>query len=139
MKKQCEGPAVELVERSPIGYLGTVDGEGKPYIKAMLKTANEGLKTFWFCSNTSSRRAGQLEADPNACLYFADQENFEGLLLSGTARVRRDPKILSRFWQPEMVRYYPEGVEDEDYCVIEFTADAGNYYHGLHNHDFTIQ
>lgn len=139
MKKHYEGPAMELAERSPIGYLGTVDGDGKPYIKAMLKTANEGLKTFWFCSNTSSRRAGQLADDPNACLYFANQETFEGLLLSGTARVRRDEKILSRFWQPEMVRYYPEGVEDEDYCVIEFTAQTGNYYHGLQNHDFTIQ
>lgn len=136
--RETEGAALDLAGRAAIGYLGTVDGEKRPCIKAMMKTAHEGLKTFWFCSNVSSKRAGQLEDDPGACLYFADEETFEGLMLSGTARVLRDAEILGRFWQPEMVRYYPDGVDDRDYCVIEFSAETGNYYHGLENRDFSI-
>ena len=25
--------------------------------------------------------------------------------------------------------YYPKGVEDEDYCILEFIAESGRYYH----------
>ena len=35
--------------------------------------------------------------------------------------------------------YYPEGVDDPDYCVLKFTAEKGNYYHGLKNTDFIIE
>ena len=24
--------------------------------------------------------------------------------------------------------YYPQGVEDEDYCILEFIAESGRYY-----------
>lgn len=44
-----------LVERSFTGVLGTVDENWIPQLKAMIKTAANGLKEFWFCSNTSSK------------------------------------------------------------------------------------
>ena len=25
-------------------------------------------------------------------------------------------------------KYYPKGIDDEDYCVLEFVADSGRYY-----------
>lgn len=45
-----------LVKRSFTGVLGTVDDNGIPQLKAMIKTEATGIKEFWFCSNTSSRR-----------------------------------------------------------------------------------
>jgi general stress protein 26 len=41
-------------------------------------------------------------------------------------------------WFPGAEIYYPKGVDDEDYCVYEFTAEWGNYYHGLINTTFKI-
>lgn len=35
--------------------------------------------------------------------------------------------------------YYPNGIDDEDYCVLRFTAVRGNYYHGLKNLNFEIE
>jgi len=35
--------------------------------------------------------------------------------------------------------YFPQGVEVPDYCVYRFTAEKGNYYHGLENIDFIIE
>ena len=61
--------ALALVERSPIMTMGTVGSEGAPEIKALMKTRNEGLCRFWFCSNTSARRTEILRRDPRACLY----------------------------------------------------------------------
>ena len=52
--------ALELVDACAIGELCDVDEDGKPQIKAMFKTKNEGIKTFWFCTNTSSKRVQEL-------------------------------------------------------------------------------
>ena len=31
-------------------------------------------------------------------------------------------------WNEGDEKYYPKGVEDEDYCILEFTADSGRFY-----------
>ena len=31
-----------------------------------------------------------------------------------------------------------KGVDDEDYCVLKFTANTVNYYHGLGNETFAL-
>jgi general stress protein 26 len=136
---EVEQKALALAERSGLAELGTLSQTGSPQIKAMMKTKQEGLKTFWFCSNTSSKRAARIAADGRACLYFYDPQTFEGLMLEGRAEVTRDSALLHEFWQDGMEIYYPTGADDPDYCVIIFRADSGNYYHGLKNVDFTIE
>ena len=46
--------ALEVINRCEFGLLGNKDEQGNPQIKAMIKTKNEELHVFWFCSNTSS-------------------------------------------------------------------------------------
>ena len=49
-----------LVDRQAVAFIGSVDAEGFPNMKAMLAPrVREGLKVFYFTTNTSSIRAGQ--------------------------------------------------------------------------------
>ena len=128
--------AISLINRCEIGMLGNNDEQGNPLIKAMIKTKNDGLKTFWFCSNTSSRRVSQIQKDGNACLYCYD--GFEGVLLMGFAEVSYDDEMRRSFWQDNMLIYYPQGCNDPDYALIKFTAKKGNYYKDISNEDFEI-
>ncbi|MCL2003487.1 MAG: Type 1 glutamine amidotransferase-like domain-containing protein [Oscillospiraceae bacterium] len=128
--------ALALINRCEIGLLGNKDEEGNPQIKAMIKTGNEGLNVFWFCSNTSSRRAKQLEKDGNTCLYFF--EGFEGVMLRGVSKLSYDEEMRKAFWQDSMRIYYPLGPLDPDFVLIQFTAESGNYYKNLHNEDFVV-
>ncbi|SCZ05858.1 pyridoxamine 5'-phosphate oxidase family protein [Alkaliphilus peptidifermentans] len=130
--------SMSLVGRSFTGVLGTVDQNGLPQIKAMIKTASDGLKEFWFCSNTSSKRVKQILENPNASLYFYDEKSFEGLMLTGKAEVSYDDNKRKEFWQDGMERYYPLGCTDPDYALVRFVPKRGNYYHGLINMDFEI-
>lgn len=127
-----------LVSRSFTGVLGTVDENGIPQLKAMIKTAAGRLKEFWFCSNTSSKRVAQIQKNPNASLYFFDEKTFEGLMLTGKAEVTYDDAKRKEFWNDGMKIYYPLGCTDPDFALIKFTASKGNYYHGLKNMDFDI-
>jgi general stress protein 26 len=127
-----------LIGRSFTGVLGTVDGNGIPQFKEMIKTAAIGLKEFWFCSNTSSKRVVQIKKNPNASLYFYDEKTFEGLMLTGKAEVSYDDEKRKEFWNDGMKKYYPLGCTDPDFALIRFSASKANYYHGLKNIDFEI-
>lgn len=52
--------SLKLVEDSKIALIGNVDDDGFPGIKAMLNLKHEGLKKFWFSTNTSSKRIRHL-------------------------------------------------------------------------------
>ena len=121
--------ALSLANHSGIVMLGTNGDDGIPNIKAMIKMENEGLKTVWLSTNTSSRRVAQLLRDPKSCLYFVDMEKWMGLMLVGEIEVLQDAESRQRLWREGYERYYPLGVDDPDYTVLRFTAQWGNYYH----------
>lgn len=131
--------ALALADRSGIVMLGTNGDNGFPNIKAMLKMENEGLKTVWMSTNTSSRRVGQLRRDPRACLYFIDMEKWMGVMLVGEVELLQDAASRQRLWREGFEKYYSLGVNDPDYTVLRFTARWGNYYHALGNVTFDIE
>ena len=127
-----------LADRSEICVLGTIDAEGYPNMRAMIKMENEGLKTIWFSTNTSSRKIGQLKSNPRASVYFIDFEKWMGLMLVGTVEILQDPQSRKRLWREGYERYYPQGVEDPDYTVLRFTTLWGRYYHALSHATFEV-
>jgi general stress protein 26 len=137
-KDEAIKAALELANRAEIVMLGTNGDNGYPNIKGMIKRENEGLRTVWFSTNTSSKRVPQIMKDSRTCVYFVDFEQWKGLMQVGTMEVLQDPESKKRLWEDYDIKYYPEGVNDPDYTVMRFTAEWGNYYHKLSNVTFNI-
>ncbi|MCL2307138.1 MAG: pyridoxamine 5'-phosphate oxidase family protein [Proteobacteria bacterium] len=128
-----------LIDHQSVSIISSIDSEGFPNTKAMLPPRKrEGIKTFWFTTNTSSMRVAQYRANPNACLYFFDKRFFRGVMLKGTMDVMEDAATKEMIWQEGDTLYYAEGVTDPDYCVLKFTARSGRYYANFHSERFEI-
>lgn len=130
--------AQDLLSLSEIAMVGSNGGDGHPHIKAMFKIRADGLRHVYFSTNTSSRRVSQFRQDPKSCLYFFDPDVFCGLMLSGTMEIADDPELKQRLWREGWKAYYPQGVTDPDYTILQFTASWGNVYQGLRNVSFPI-
>ena len=128
-----------LVREAAACYLGSVDENGFPCIKAMLPPrGREGVRVFYFSTNTSSARVAQYRQNNKACLYFCDVPNFKGVMLQGTVMVSEDEADKRRCWKEGDTLYYPQGVTDPDYCVLRFVAESARYYGGGHKESFAI-
>ncbi len=138
-KAEAIKAALELADKAEIVMLGTNGDNGYPNIKGMIKRENEGLRTVWFSTNTSSKRVPKIMKDPKTCVYFVDFARWKGLMLVGTMEVFQDPESKKRLWEDTDIRYYPKGVTDPDYTVMRFTTQWGNYYHKLTNVTFNIE
>ena len=117
-----------LIDRSLFADLGYLDVDGRPAIRRVFCVWHRGVSAHLISTNTSSRHAQRLAAHPDACLYFADSETFEGVCLTGRAVPTRDAALRRLLWNDGDEKYYPLGVDDPDYCVIEFIADRADAY-----------
>ena len=128
-----------MADKLKIAFLGSVDGEGFPNVKAMLQPRKrEGIKVFYFTTNTSSMRVAQFQANPKACVYFCDQRFFRGVMLRGTVEVLTDEESKRMIWREGDEMYYAQGVTDPDYCVLKFTAQSGRFYKDFKSESFEV-
>jgi len=131
--------ALSVIGKSAVSLIGSVDADGYPNLKAMLSPReHEGVKVFYFTTNTSSLRVKQYLKNSKASVYFFDPGSFLGVMLKGKMDVLTDQPAKDRIWRKGDTMYYPKGVTDPDYCVLKFTAESGRLYQNFSSTDFKI-
>ena len=130
----------EMADTLPIAFISSVDKDGFPWTKAMLAPrVRDGIKVFYFTTNTFSLRVAQYRANPKACIYFCDATGFRGMMLRGTMEVLTDAVTKEMIWRDGDTEYYPGGVTDPNYCVLRFTATDGRFYSDFYPRSFIIE
>lgn len=138
MNNEKKKEITELMGSATVVYVSSVDKDGYPNIKAMLALEREGIGKHYFSTNLSAKRTQRFTENSKACIYYCDNDDYKGLMLTGEMEVLKDRKHRQMLWRDGFEMYYPKGIDDEDYCVLRFTAIRGNYYHGLQNESFMI-
>ena len=131
-----------FVGKQDVSFVCSVDDDGFPNVKAMLKPRKRnGLKEFWFSTNTSSMRVRQYQDNPKASIYFYHKGliRYEGVMLKGTMEVLTDQATKDMIWRKGDSVFYKQGVTDPDYCVLKFTAESGRYYKDLKTESFSVE
>ena len=131
-----------FIGKQDVSFVCSVDDDGFPNVKAMLKPRKRnGLKEFWFSTNTSSMRVRQYRENPRASIYFCHKGliRYEGVMLKGTMEVLTDQATKDMIWRKGDSVFYKKGVTDPDYCVLKFTAESGRYYKDLKTESFTVE
>ena len=132
----------KFIKNQKVAFICSVDEEGFPNVKAMLRPRKiDGLSQFYFSTNTSSMRVKQYMNNPNASIYFYHKGliKYTGVMLKGKMEVLTDQKTKDMIWRKGDTMFYKGGVTDPDYCVLRFIAESGRYYCDLKTESFTIE
>lgn len=119
---------MELIERSLFADIGYLGGNGRPEIRRVFCVWHKGIASHLISTNTSSSHVRDLMKSQESCLYFADNDRFEGVCLYGKIIPHYEPEYRRLLWHDGDEKYYPNGIDDDDYCVLEFIAESGRYY-----------
>lgn len=139
MMRDTEKTIGNMIDNMKLTLISYIDSDGFPISKAMLAPRERnGIKTFWFSTNTSSNKVAFFRENPKASIYFVDKRFFRGVSLVGVVEVLETAEAKEQIWQKGDTMYYPKGVTDPDYCVLKFTATKGRYYSNFKSEDFTI-
>ena len=132
----------KFIDKQKVSFIASIDNESYPNIKAMLRPRKRnGLKEFYFSTNTSSIRVEQFRNNPNASIYFYHKGliKYKGVMLKGTMEVLTDQDTKNMIWKKGDTVFYKIGVTDPDYCVLKFTAKSGRYYCDLKTESFEVE
>ena len=106
-----------FIRKQKVAFICSVDEEGFPNVKAMLKPRKiDGMQRFYFSINTSSMRVKQYRNNPNACIYFYHKGliKYVGVMLKGKMEVLTNQEAKDMIWRKGDTVFYKGGVTDPD-------------------------
>lgn len=92
----------KFIDKQKVSFICSIDDENCPNVKAMLKPRKRnGLKEFYFSTNTSSMRVNQYQENPNATIYFYHKGliKYVGVMLKGKMKVLTDQETKNMIWK----------------------------------------
>lgn len=131
----------KFIKKQKVSFVCSVDENGFPNVKAMLKPRKmTDCKEFYFSTNTSSLRVKQFLNNSNASIYFYRKGliKYIGVMLVGKMEVLTDQKTKDMIWRKGNTIFYKKGLTGSDYCVLKFTAQSGRYYCDLKTESFEV-
>ena len=112
----------KFIDKQKVSFICSIDDENYPNVKAMLKPRKRnGLKEFYFSTNTSSMRVKQYRKNANASIYFYHKGliKYEGVMLKGKMEVLTDQESKNMIWKKGDTMFYKGGLTDPDYCDLK--------------------
>lgn len=121
---------LKFIAEQKTAFLGSVNEEGYPVIRAMLAPRIIEKNDIYFSTNTSSLKVKQFLKNGKACVYFYKRGRFkyQGASILGTVQVCEDQPTKDRVWRFGDKLFYKQGVTDPDYCVLKFVCKSAEYY-----------
>jgi general stress protein 26 len=148
--KEVKKLSLELMETSKALYLTTINSDGFPITRAMFNLRNkEQFPEFfnffnsidnefeiYISTNTSSSKIKHIKENPKINAYYCDPEEFKGVMFGGLVRIIEDMNIKRKIWLDWWTKYYPEGLEDPDYALLQLKPNLAQFYYKLQKVDF---
>ena len=130
-----------FISKQKTAFVASIDEDGFPNLKAMFAPRKIDGNQFYFTTNLSAMRTQQYLKNEKASIYFYNKGRFkyEGVVLVGTMEVLQDEESRKAIWSFGDEMYYPQGVNDPDYCVLRFTAVKGRHYCALKTRSFLME
>ncbi len=125
--------AREIMGMQPYCALITVDSSGMPNVRTMNPYPLGDDLTVWFATNRVSRKAREIQNNPNVCVYYADHVKAAGYAaLNGKAEIIDDIDILVN----KKREYWEQSVPDWKNVlvlikIVPIKLEVVNYKRGM--------
>ncbi|MDE5855610.1 MAG: pyridoxamine 5'-phosphate oxidase family protein, partial [Anaeroplasmataceae bacterium] len=92
---------LKFIKKQKVVFIASIDENGNPNIKAMNAPRKIEGNTFYFSTNTSSKRVQQFLKNPQASIYFYKRGliHYKGIMLVGTMEVLTDEQTKKEIWR----------------------------------------
>ena len=115
-----------LRANSAIAYLASVNEEGYPRICVLGKLKSEGIRKVYVATGMRGTKVKHFQANPKASVCTWKDGN--SITLIGTVQVTQDHAILEEMWLDWFIQHFPGGIDDPNYCILDFTAEEATLW-----------
>ena len=118
--------AAALLDKCGDVVLSSVSENGFPSPCVLAKIKSEGIHKLWFSTGLKGTITIHFLKNPKAgvCFYSGG----DGVTLTGKVTVRTDAATRAALWVDWFINHFPGGVDDPNYCVLEFEAEEATFW-----------
>lgn len=84
-----------------------------------------------FFTRVDSTKVEEVEREERVSVTFSDASRNLYVAVNGRARIGSDRGMITRYFAPDMKRWFPEGHDDPALRVFTVDPDAAEYWEGL--------
>jgi general stress protein 26 len=128
--KDAGATVAELVDRAKIAMLTTMTPDGQHVSRPMALQDAEFDGDLWFFAAAESPKVGEIGANPQVNVSFANPKQNEWTSISGTAEVLVDKAKAEELWSAPLKAWFPDGPETPGLVLIKVHADTAEYWSG---------
>ena len=117
-----------LLKGLTVGMLTTQTADGGTRSRPMLVQDIDNSGWLWFLTDRTSRKACELEHNPQAAVLFQSAHGDRYVSVHGTAVVVREELELKRVWNPTYRAWFPKGRRDPEIVLIALRVKRVDYW-----------
>ncbi len=113
--------------------------EGHLMSRPMLLQQVDPDCTMWFFINRNSGFALDIRQHPQVAIAHEDETEGSYLAVSGKAWLVDEPGLISQWWRPEALAWFPLGVTDPDLGLMRVDAYSAHRWEQGTLHKISLQ
>ncbi len=120
---------IEFIKKQQTSIISSVDEDGYPWTRALIKPRHIEENNIYFATYTSSNKVKHYQNNSKASIYFYEKgNNYQGVMIKGTMEVLTDQETKDKFWMPFYKKFYKNGITDSEYCILKFTCEEAEWF-----------
>ena len=121
-----EKKAAEMLQKSEVVVLTSINQEGYPRPVPMSMVKAEGISTVWMSTGDTSWKTEDFRKNPKGGLCFYAQG--DSVCMTGDVEVITDADIKLELWQDWFINHFPGGPTDPTYVILKFKSNHATYW-----------
>jgi general stress protein 26 len=116
-----------MMKSTSIAMLTTED-DGHLRARPMAASQKAFDGTLWFFTRESAAKVGEVRAEHEVGVTYADPKSQTYVSLSGTASLVRDRATIDAHWSEVLTTWFPDGKDDPDLALLKVEVSAAEYW-----------
>lgn len=120
----------DLIEDFRIAMMITMDEDDRLVSRPMSPLKMDSYGALWFFTDLLSDKTQQMD---RVNLSFSDEDASVYISIAGHGIVSDDRVLMRELWTPNMLPWFPEGVESARLALLKVTPQTVEYWDSTHS------
>jgi general stress protein 26 len=116
------------LRKTPTCMLITRDVDGRMHVRPMTTQRADEDGILWMFIAADSELAGEVAANPDVLITYADTGDSAYVVVRGHATVLRDPEKAKEMWSKLAEAWFPGGHDDPNLALLRITMSSAEQW-----------
>ena len=126
MKNELVLKAEAIMRNADVAYIAKIDDKGYPRVSTISSIKTDGIRKVWFSTGLNSGKVRFFKQNNRASVCYHEGGN--NITLIGDIEILTTPELKEQLWKDWFIKYFPGGITDPNYCILEFTAKEAVFW-----------